>query len=56
VTCATLRCRGIQKYGVGKWAEIHEHYEFDERSKVDLKDKWRNMVRNREPRFVLNLT
>ncbi|KAA8550442.1 hypothetical protein F0562_002126 [Nyssa sinensis] len=42
----TLRT-GVQKYGKGNWKLILNSYRdiFDERTEVDLKDKWRNMVR-----------
>ncbi|XP_059626375.1 uncharacterized protein LOC132269258 [Cornus florida] len=42
----TLRT-GVAKYGVGNWAIILKSYpdEFEERTAVDLKDKWRNMTR-----------
>nr|XP_023913427.1 uncharacterized protein LOC112025000 isoform X1 [Quercus suber] len=42
----TLRT-GVQKYGKGNWKLILNSYRdiFDERTEVDLKDKWRNMTR-----------
>ncbi|KAL6200480.1 hypothetical protein ACLB2K_030261 [Fragaria x ananassa] len=42
----TLRT-GVQKYGIGHWKLILEAYRdaFEERTEVDLKDKWRNMTR-----------
>ncbi|KAK1356424.1 hypothetical protein POM88_049680 [Heracleum sosnowskyi] len=41
----TLRA-GVQKYGMGNWKLILNMYKdiFDERTEVDLKDKWRNMT------------
>ncbi|BFG33737.1 hypothetical protein CerSpe_200110 [Prunus speciosa] len=42
----TLRT-GVQKYGAGNWKFILNSYHeiFEERTEVDLKDKWRNMTR-----------
>ncbi|PQM40265.1 uncharacterized protein Pyn_40941 [Prunus yedoensis var. nudiflora] len=42
----TLRT-GVQKYGAGNWKFILNSYReiFEERTEVDLKDKWRNMTR-----------
>ncbi|XP_024029314.1 uncharacterized protein LOC21393957 isoform X2 [Morus notabilis] len=42
----TLR-NGVQKYGKGNWKLILKLYSdiFEERTEVDLKDKWRNMTR-----------
>ncbi|CAA0820634.1 Unknown protein [Striga hermonthica] len=44
----TLRT-GVQKYGKGNWKVILTVYreEFDGRTEVDLKDKWRNLTRHR---------
>eukprot|EP00954_Amorphochlora_amoebiformis_P005362 422848-Amorphochlora_amoeboformis.AAC.4 len=38
---------GVQEFGSGKWLKIlHKHKDvFKNRNSVDLKDKWRNMVR-----------
>ncbi|XP_040991921.1 uncharacterized protein LOC121238899 [Juglans microcarpa x Juglans regia] len=43
----TLRT-GVQKYGKGNWKLILNCYRdiFEERTEVDLKDKWRNMTRS----------
>ncbi|KAK9947242.1 hypothetical protein M0R45_012674 [Rubus argutus] len=42
----TLRT-GVQKYGKGNWKFILDMYRdiFEERTEVDLKDKWRNMTK-----------
>jgi hypothetical protein len=34
---------GVARYGHGSWAKILENFQFNARSAVDLKDKWRNM-------------
>nr|XP_054755003.1 telomeric repeat-binding factor 2-like [Lytechinus pictus] len=36
---------GINRFGVGKWAEINEAYCFNNRTNVQLKDKYRTMVK-----------
>jgi hypothetical protein len=41
---AKLR-RGVQKHGVGSWAQIFEGAPFPGRTAMDLKDKWRNLNR-----------
>ncbi|KAJ1472387.1 hypothetical protein T484DRAFT_1975465 [Baffinella frigidus] len=36
--------KGVKRFGKGKWKEILEAYEFrNNRSTVDVKDKWRNL-------------
>lgn len=37
---------GIKLIGEGNWKSILRSYEFDERTEVDLKDKWRNLKRS----------
>ncbi len=34
---------GVRMYGQGKWAQILQHFNFNGRNAVDLKDKWRNI-------------
>ena len=37
---------GVNTYGMGHWKKIHTHYGFsDDFTTVDLKDKWRNLVK-----------
>ena len=39
---------GVYNYGVGKWAIIHNQMAFQKnRTYIDLKDKWRNLVDHR---------
>ena len=40
---------GVEKFGLGQWASILKNFYFrPHRDNVSLKDKWRNMVKNRE--------
>ena len=34
---------GVARFGAGNWRMIRMTYKFDDRSTVDLKDKWRNL-------------
>lgn len=36
--------KGVQKHGIGNWALIHANF-LRNRSNVDIKDKWRTMIR-----------
>ena len=35
------------KFGTSSWTKIAERWKFEDRTTVDLKDKWRNLVRSR---------
>ena len=39
---------GIEMYGVGKWRKILDNFPFHNRTPVNLKDKYRNMLKNDE--------
>jgi hypothetical protein len=41
----SLLIDGVKRFGRGKWKKILEHYNFNNRTEVNLKDKWRNMVK-----------
>ena len=41
--CDPMRLRG--RFQAGNWSKILEHFEFQDRSQVDLKDKWRNLIK-----------
>ncbi|BFU25901.1 hypothetical protein CL6EHI_001110 [Entamoeba histolytica] len=38
---------GVQQFGIGHWKLILNNFKFDDRSCVDLKDKWRNLENSR---------
>ncbi|XP_038076918.1 telomeric repeat-binding factor 2-like isoform X2 [Patiria miniata] len=40
--------KAIRRYGVGRWSEMIVSYDFNGRTNVNLKDKWRTMVKNGE--------
>eukprot|EP00026_Physarum_polycephalum_P003963 Phypoly_transcript_03980.p1 GENE.Phypoly_transcript_03980~~Phypoly_transcript_03980.p1 ORF type:complete len:693 (+),score=217.82 Phypoly_transcript_03980:86-2164(+) len=40
--------KGVERFGVGKWKEILMSYNFNNRTAVDLKDKWRNIQKNKK--------
>jgi len=35
---------GTRRYGVGNWAHVRDSYKFANRTSVDLKDKFRNLL------------
>ncbi|EOA33522.1 hypothetical protein CARUB_v10019876mg [Capsella rubella] len=43
----TKLVEGVSKYGAGKWSEIKKHSfsSYSYRTSVDLKDKWRNLLK-----------
>ena len=36
---------GVSRFGVGRWRSILDSYNFKGRTTVNLKDKWRNLVK-----------
>ena len=36
---------GLMKFGLSSWTDIAHRWRFEDRTTVDLKDKWRNLVR-----------
>lgn len=49
--------RGVEKFGVGKWTSILKNFSFHKkRSAIDLKDKYRNMVRAKRRAHLAHLS
>jgi hypothetical protein len=36
---------GIARFGLGNWSQILRNFNFTHRTSVDLKDKWRNIIK-----------
>jgi hypothetical protein len=36
----------VQKYGIGHWSQLVKHRTVPHRSSIDIKDKWRTMLKN----------
>ncbi len=51
--CQLLK-KAVKRFGPGKWSEMRLAYDFNGRTNVNLKDKWRNMVKNGEAWFCMN--
>ena len=49
--CDLLK-KAVAHFGPGKWSQMRMAYDFNGRTNVNLKDKWRNMVTNEEVWFV----
>ena len=39
----TYLMEGVQKFGEGNWKETLQNYPFQNRTNMDLKDKWHNI-------------
>ena len=37
---------GVEQHGVGHWKKLQQEQDLGHRSDVDLKDKWRNIVKS----------
>ncbi|CAH1251201.1 TERF2 [Branchiostoma lanceolatum] len=38
--------KGVKKYGLGNWAKIKDNFRFNGRTNVNLKDKWRQLIKS----------
>ena len=43
-----LRISQVKRFGSGKWAQILQEFPFEGRTGVNLKDKYRNLVKKGE--------